>query len=76
MTYVKIPVEKLARLLRRSHELAALESWGVDNWIGYGDHHSEDNEWEDWDNISDENVVTMNGYDIYEPIIDENFNYT
>ena len=64
MTYVKIPIEKLARLLRRNHELAALESWGVDNWIGYGDHHSEDNDWEDWDDLSNEDVVTMNGFTI------------
>jgi hypothetical protein len=44
--------------------------------MGYGEHHCINNGWEDWDIIPDEKVVTINGYDIYEPIIDENFNYT
>jgi hypothetical protein len=44
--------------------------------MGYGEHHRINNGSEDWDELSDETVVTMNGYDIYEPIIDENFNYT
>lgn len=64
MRYVRISVPKLAELLRNNHELNALENWGVDNWIGYGDHHSEDNEWEDWDDLSNEDVVTMNGFTI------------
>lgn len=64
MKYVRISVAQLANLLRNNHELNALENWGVDNWIGYGDHHSEDNDWEDWDDLSDEDVVTMNDFDI------------
>ena len=64
MKYVRISVAQLANLLRNNHELNALENWGVDNWIGYGDHHSEDNDWEDWDDISNEDVVTMNGFTI------------
>jgi hypothetical protein len=64
MKYVRISVAQLAELLRNNHELVALENWGVDNWIGYGDHHSEDNEWEDWDDLSNEDVVTMNGFEI------------
>jgi hypothetical protein len=64
MKYVRISVAQLANLLRNNHELNALENWGVDNWIGYGDHHSEDNEWEDWDDLSNEDVVTMNGFTI------------
>ena len=64
MKYVRISVPRLAELLRNSHELIALENWGVDNWIGYGDHHSEDNEWEDWDYLSNEDVVIRNGFTI------------
>lgn len=62
MKYVRISVAQLANLLRNNHELNALENWGVDNWIGYGDHHSKDNDWEDWDDLSNEDVVTMNGF--------------
>jgi hypothetical protein len=36
---VKIDANEYLRLLKARNELAALEAAGVDNWIGYGEHH-------------------------------------
>lgn len=34
---VKIDKDTLLKLIRNSDKLMALEEWGVDNWIGYGE---------------------------------------
>lgn len=39
--YVKVPVYQLARLLKDSDKLSALERGGVDNWEWYGESLSE-----------------------------------
>ena len=37
MKYVKVRVQRLAKLLRNEIELLALQDGGVDNWDWYGD---------------------------------------
>ena len=61
---IHLTKKRYAELLRAEYTLECLEEFGVDNWIGYGDHHSEDNEWEDWDYLSNEDVVIRNGFTI------------
>ena len=37
MKYVRVRVQRLAKLLRNEIELLALQNGGVDNWDWYGD---------------------------------------
>lgn len=59
MSNITISINEYINLLIDSHELAALNNGGVDNWIGYGDSlsdyaqdHGYDNWWEFVDSIS------------------------
>lgn len=52
-----IEEKELARLLRNSAKLAALENGGVDNWDWYGDSLDDNNYWEEFDEKSDEELT-------------------
>lgn len=52
-----IEEKKLAKLLRNSAKLAALENGGVDNWEWYSHSLNDNNYWEEFDEKSDEELT-------------------
>lgn len=62
MKYYKISESFLKDLLTMAHTYQALESWGVDNWIGWGEAQSE--------YINDCSIIDETNYECIEDIVD------
>ena len=62
MKYVRVRVQRLAKLLRHEIELLALQDGGVDNWDWYGDCFTE--KVEELLETDDENLVKLEGFTI------------
>ena len=62
MKYYKISEAYLKDLLTMAHTYQALESWGVDNWIGWGEAQRE--------YIKDCSVIDETHYEEIEDIVD------
>lgn len=62
MKYYKISEGLLKDLLTMAHTYQALESWGVDNWTGWGDAQRE--------YIKDCSVTDETHYECIEDIVD------
>lgn len=63
MKYVRVRVQRLAKLLRHEIKLLALQDGGVDNWDWYDDCFTEEvNELLEAD---DEDLVKLKGFTIY-----------
>ena len=61
MKYYKISEDFLKNLLTMAHTYQALESWGVDNWIGWGDAQRE--------YVQDCSVIDETHYECIEDIV-------
>lgn len=64
MKYVRVRVQRLAKLLRHEIELLALQNGGVDNWDWYGDCFTE--EVSELLEADDEDLVKSEGFTIYD----------
>ena len=62
MKYYKISEGFLKDLLTMAHTYQALESWGVDNWIGWGEAQRE--------YINDCSIIDETNYECIEDIVD------
>ncbi len=62
MKYYKISEGFLKDLLTMAHTYQALESWGVDNWIGWGEAQRE--------YVKDCSVIDETHYEEIEDIVD------
>ena len=63
MKYVRVRVQRLAKLLRNEIELLALQNGGVDNWDWYGDCFTE--KVDELLEADDENLVKLEGFIIH-----------
>lgn len=64
MKYVRVRVQRLAKLLRHEIELLALQDGGVDNWDWYGDCFTE--EVDELLEADDEDLIKSEGFTIYD----------
>ena len=62
MKYVRVRVQRLAKLLRHEIELLALQNGGVDNWDWYGNCFTE--KVDKLLETDDENLVKLEGFTI------------
>lgn len=62
MKYYKISEGFLKDLLTMAHTYQALESWGVDNWIGWGEAQRE--------YINDCSIIDETNYECIKDIVD------
>ena len=70
MKYVRVRVQRLAKLLRHEIELLALQDGGVDNWDWYGDCFIE--KVDELLEADDENLVKLEGFTIHNTDTNEN----
>ena len=62
MKYVRVRVQRLAKLLRHEIELLALQNGGVDNWDWYGDCFTK--KVDELLEADDEDLVKLEGFTI------------
>ena len=70
MKYVRVRVQRLAKLLRHEIELLALQDGGVDNWDWYGDCFTE--EVDELLEADDEDLIKLKGFTIHDIYTNEN----
>jgi hypothetical protein len=64
MKYVRVRLQRLAKLLRSETELQALQAGGVDNWEWYGECFTDDVE--ALLDADDDNLVQSQGFVIHD----------
>ena len=70
MKYVRVRVQRLAKLLRHEIELLALQNGGVDNWDWYSDCFTE--KIDKLLEADDEDLVKLEGFTIHNTDTNEN----